>query len=74
MVISELRQDEVEPGEEADYEEQYQGVGEGEQEACHEVFPETVGDILGLFQGYGGVFLEQVEGECQQHEASENLE
>ena len=74
VVVLILRHQEVKPAEEADDKEQYERVGECEQEACHDVGPEGVLALLGAFERCRRVFLEKVYAEAYQREAADDLQ
>ena len=56
MVVLKFREQEIEPGEQADDKENYQGVGESEQEPRAEIFPERF-RTDGFFSDAVGFFL-----------------
>ena len=68
-----LGKQEIEPGEEADDQEDYQRVGNGEEKSVDNVaFGRAVG-FSGLFYAARRIGPEQIYGEAYQHHRSDNL-
>lgn len=74
MVISELRQQKIEPGKESDDKEQYQRVGKCEQETCHHVAPKGLSSFGRRLETASWIFPKQVHPEPYQNHTAENLQ
>ena len=74
MVVDfEFGQYEIEPGEQADYEEEYQWVGEGEQEAGAKVAPVVGCGRDGCLECPCGVLTEKIQAESSKDDTAYDL-